>query len=287
LSIIKIGVVGNGFVGSAVAHGFSQAYDVMVHDKIDAKCTHTLQDLVAAADYIFVCVPTPSSADGSIDLSMLEEAMTSIHRLRSNPHPPNQLIAIKSTTVPGTCDKYIDQWGEHVLSNPEFLTQRNAKLDFINPSRIIIGSADRLLAHALLDIYMAALGELPYMIVSPTAAELTKYMSNCFFATKISFMNEMYQIAEKLCPDEWETIVDGFALSGRVARSHLDVPGPDGKLGYGGACFPKDVKAMIQLARQLGVLPTVLGAANSKNFEVRHVQEAQNIDAAEAQEVTR
>ena len=97
---------------------------------------------------------------------------------------------------------------------------------------------------------------------------MIKYMSNCFFATKISFMNEMYQIAEKSDVD-WEQAISGFVTDGRIGHSHLNVPGPDGKLGFGGVCFPKDIQAMIHYAESVCVDPNVLKGAWKTNLKVR------------------
>jgi len=99
-------------------------------------------------------------------------------------------------------------------------------------------------------------------------AELIKYMNNCFFATKVSFLNEMYQIAEK-CGANWEEAVEGFVRDGRIGHSHMNVPGPDGKFGFGGSCFPKDIQAMINFAQSLGVDPCVLNGVWDKNLDVR------------------
>jgi UDPglucose 6-dehydrogenase len=93
-------------------------------------------------------------------------------------------------------------------------------------------------------------------------------MNNCYFATKISFLNEMNQIAQE-CGVDWDAAVDGFARDGRVGHSHLSVPGHDGKHGFGGSCFPKDMQAMINFAKTVGVDPTVLKGAWSKNLNVR------------------
>ena len=97
-------------------------------------------------------------------------------------------------------------------------------------------------------------------------------MNNCFFATKVSFLNEMYQIAEK-CNVNWEQAVDGFVADGRIGHSHLNVPGPDGKFGFGGSCFPKDVQALRNFAEDIGVNPSVLAAVWRKNLEVRPEQD--------------
>ena len=101
-------------------------------------------------------------------------------------------------------------------------------------------------------------------------------MNNCFFATKVSFMNEMYDIANK-CGADWETAVQGFVRDGRIGHSHLAVPGPDGKRGFGGSCFPKDIQAMIKLGEELGVSTSTLKGAWETNLNVRPEKDCENL----------
>ena len=108
----------------------------------------------------------------------------------------------------------------------------------------------------------------PVIETNYETAEMIKYMNNCYFATKVSFMNEMYQIADS-CGVDWEQAVDGFIRDGRIGHSHLTVPGPDGKFGFGGSCFPKDVQAMINFAKKSGISPNVLKGAWETNLDVR------------------
>ena len=107
-----------------------------------------------------------------------------------------------------------------------------------------------------------------YLVTDSTTSEFVKYMLNCFFSAKLSFMNEMYQIANSFGVN-WEDAVVGLVSDSRIGDSHVSVPGPDGKLGYGGHCFPKDINAMIKFAERLGVDTKVLSAAWQKNLEVR------------------
>jgi UDP-glucose 6-dehydrogenase len=109
---------------------------------------------------------------------------------------------------------------------------------------------------------------MPVIKTNYETAELIKYMNNCFFATKVSFLNEMYQIADK-CGADWDMAVEGFVRDGRVGHSHMNVPGPDGKFGFGGSCFPKDIQAMINFAESLDIEPSVLLGAWDKNLDVR------------------
>ena len=122
---------------------------------------------------------------------------------------------------------------------------------------------------AIAKLYQWRFGNyIPVIKTDFETAEMIKYMCNCFFATKVSYMNEMYQVADKIGAN-WEDCIEGFALDGRVGHSHLNVPGPDGKFGFGGSCFPKDIQAMMNFADSLGVSPNVLTGVWEKNLEVR------------------
>ena len=183
------------------------------------------------------------------------------------------VILIRSTITPGTTTKIQIEYPKmHIVFNPEFLTERSAKFDFINQSRFIVGGSwgnTMKVEH----LYKWRFGEsTPVVRTNYQTAELIKYMNNCFFATKVSFLNEMYQIADK-CGANWEEAVDGFVRDGRVGHSHMNVPGPDGKFGFGGSCFPKDIQAMIHFAKTLDVSPNVLIGAWDTNLEVRPEQD--------------
>jgi UDPglucose 6-dehydrogenase len=109
---------------------------------------------------------------------------------------------------------------------------------------------------------------LPIIKTNYETAEMIKYMNNCYFATKVSFLNEMYQISEKAGVD-WDTAVEGFIRDGRIGHSHMNIPGPDGKFGFGGSCFPKDVQALIDFGDSIGIDLSVLKGAWKTNLTVR------------------
>ena len=263
----KIGIVGNGFVGSAILHGFIlHTEDVMIYDIDKSRSTHTMSELAAESDIIFICVPTPMFESGECDLSIVEGV---ISNLSDYPLIENKVIVIKSTVVPGTVEQLAEKYPEmNFVFNPEFLTERKARLDFINTSRIILGSNKESALSAVENLYR---DRFPYTNIIKTdfgTAQLIKYMANCFFATKVSFMNEMYQVCKAINGD-WNTAVEGLISDGRIGNSHIDVPGHDGDYGFGGKCFPKDINAMIKKAEELGVDPSVMKAAWEKNKEVR------------------
>jgi len=274
----KIGIVGNGFVGSAVQYGFSPNVgvdaDVRVYDVNPNKSTHTLEETVNESDFIFLSVPTPANNDGSINIDILDNALNDINEVLEI----DNTILIRSTVIPGTTRELQYKYNQlNLLFNPEFLTERSAKFDFINQSRFIVGSSEKSLnmmcAESFTDLIRDRFGDCVAVLeTNYETAEMIKYMSNCFFATKVSFMNEMYQIAEKSNVN-WDDAVAGFVADGRIGHSHLGVPGHDGKYGFGGSCFPKDIQAMIDFAETFGLNPTVLKGAWEKNLQVRPEQD--------------
>ena len=270
MSKSNIGVVGNGFVGSAVQFGFSPStgcdYEVRVYDKDPSKSVDSIEETVNESEFIFLSVPTPSNKDGSMNLDIVEQALQDISDV--NKYQGN-IVLLRSTVTPGTTRKLQDKYPNlRIVFNPEFLTERNAKYDFINQARIIIGGDD-VYSKQVGDLYRSRFGESqPVIETNWETAELIKYMSNCFFTTKISFMNEMYQIAEK-CGVDWGVALDGFFRDGRVGHSHMNVPGPDGKFGFGGSCFPKDIQALIHFGESLGLNMSTLKGTWKTNLEVR------------------
>ena len=185
-----------------------------------------------------------------------------------NPRKDN-IILLRSTVTPGTTRKLKNRYRNlNIVFNPEFLTERSAKFDFINQSRFILGGKKRDVDRVA-DLYIWRFGETtPIIKTTYETAELIKYMNNCFFATKVSFLNEMYQIANS-CGVDWDMAVEGFVRDGRIGHSHMNVPGPDGRFGFGGSCFPKDIQAMINFAKKSGISPNVLKGAWETNLEVR------------------
>ena len=274
----KIGIIGRGFVGSAVEFGFSAQTgcdaQIKVYDKDPAKSIHTLEDTVNKSDFIFLSVPTPSNEDGSMHLGILESVLQDIQVVNKR---KDNIILIRSTIIPGTTTKLCKKYKKlNIVFNPEFLTERSAKFDFINQSRFILGGRKRNTARVA-DLYRWRFGDsVPCIETNFETAEMIKYMNNCFFATKVSFMNEMKLIADKSNVD-WDLAVDGFVRDGRIGHSHLAVPGPDCKRGFGGSCFPKDIQAMINFGKNLDVDMNTLLGAWATNLQVRPEKDWENL----------
>jgi UDPglucose 6-dehydrogenase len=271
----KIGIVGNGFVGSAVRYGFSTNVgcdvEVKVYDKDANKSTDTLSD-VTKSDIIFLSVPTPSNLDGSMNIDIVDKALSDIDE-----HGTNAVILLRSTVVPGTTNKLQGKYPNlRLVFNPEFLTERSANFDFINQDRVILGGDinDVEVAESL---FKSRFGStISILKTNYETAELIKYMTNTFFATKISFLNDMKLIADK-SGVIWKDAIDGFIRDGRVGHSHLDVPGHDGKYGFGGSCFPKDIQALINFGNGLGIEMSVLKGAWKTNLKVRPEKDWENL----------
>ena len=254
----KIGIIGNGFVGEAIAFAFSQSHEIRIFDIKKNKSTHKL-DEVHKCEYVFVCVPTPMFENGEQDLTYVNEVFKNATK-----YP---IYILKSTVLPGTTKALINKYNFKVIFSPEFLTERTAKLDMLTQSRIILGGSN-ILTNEVKSIFSERFMNKNIIETDSVTAELIKYMNNSFFATKVSIMNEFKLISKKIGAN-WEDALNGFSSDGRVGDSHLKVPGHDGKLGYGGTCFPKDVSSLIHFSKKIGINLNTIEGGWKTNLEVR------------------
>jgi len=217
------------------------------------------------AEFVFITVGTPMGDDGAADLRYVKAAARSIGQNLTSP-----VIIIDKSTVPvGTGDMVTAIISEHapegstfhVVSNPEFLREGSAMHDFLNPDRIVLGSPDKAAAQKVADLH-APLGA-PVIITDLRTAEMIKYASNAFLATRISFINEIAQICEKLGADVKE-VARGMGADKRIGPHFLDAG-----IGYGGSCFPKDVLALHHMAASAGCHPQLLQAVMDINADAR------------------
>ena len=262
---MKIGIVGQGYVGTAIKIGFESYYDLETYDKFDSsKSTCNLKRLVDICDVIFVCVPTPMDKDGSCHTGIVEEVISEINQYSNK----SQIVVIKSTVSPGTTERMNKKYKKvSVIFNPEFLTEANFIEDFKNQTRIILGGT-RKGTNKLRQVYSKVFPKAHIIKTHSTIAELVKYMTNSYLARKVSFANEMYEICEKFDMD-YDKVVEYATLDERLGVTHWSVPGPDGELGYGGHCLPKDINALISVAHELGINTEVLEAVVETNDRVR------------------
>jgi UDPglucose 6-dehydrogenase len=227
--------------------------------------TTSYDEGVNDAELIFIAVQTPSGFDGEADLSYVTQVATSVAQRMTRP-----VIIINKSTVPiGTGDWVADIVREHrsssvpfsVVSNPEFLREGSAVHDFTNPDRIVLGSTDRSAAEKVAELYAPLAAKV--IITDLRTAEMIKYASNAFLATKISFINEMANICEAVGADVVE-VARGMGMDKRIGASFLSAG-----LGWGGSCFPKDVKALAHIAAMHGCHPQMLRAVTEINYDQR------------------
>lgn len=261
-----IGIIGYGFVGKAVAQ-LSEIADVEIYDPNIEEYKNNYNAFVQ--DFVFVCVPTPTDEEGHVDTSIVDESVLTWWMLRAD--NLDSILVIKSTISVGTTD-FLKQKFEtdRIVHNPEFLTQRTAMEDFRNPTEVIVGGETSIAAEVVKfykSYYPVQNSDIKYYIVSSEKAELVKTVRNSYYAVKVSFFNEVYELCEKMGID-YASFRDVFTLGGEhpwIAKQHTMVPGPDKKLGYGGACLPKDSEGLYNFAKQNGVNMSVLGSAIDSN----------------------
>ena len=223
---------------------------------------------IQAADVVFLAVGTPPSADGSADLSALWKVIDTIA-----PHlRPDAIVVTKSTVPVGTCagiERRLEERtgrGCRVASNPEFLKEGAAIEDFQKPDRVVVGVRTKEVGETLRSLYAPFLRtENPFIVMSPESSEMTKYVANALLATKISFINEVANLCERMEADI-DDVRRGIGHDSRIGFAFL-FPGA----GYGGSCFPKDVQALAAMARDKGVVPRILTAVHDTNLAQKQV----------------
>lgn len=280
MQAITIGIIGNGVVGKATARVWMEyAKDVRVWDIDETRRTHALGETVFS-DLVFVCLPTPAAPDGSgeLDLGAIHKFF---NRLGTGTQLLQQNFVIRSTVPVGTTRRLqYDFKIPNIVHNPEFLTARCAVQDALNPAQIVLGtprpgavlwSGGNKAAEALLLHCSIRFPGRPILPVSSNESEFIELALNSLFAAKIALFNELRAYAEA---DDmlWPRVLEGILGDGRVGISHTQVPGPDGKPGFGGSCLPKDLAQMVRQIAASGGSPVVLDAVERRN---------KNIDRAE------
>ena len=264
---MNIGIIGQGFVGNAVYQKFKNYYDVLTYDLDESKCNSNLNEIIYKCENIFVCLPTPMNEDGSCNISIVEQVLAGIDLTTDNLETERNII-IKSTIPPGTTAKWNRRFESlNIVFNPEFLTEANAVSDYENQDRIILGGV-RPATTELKTIFSKVFPKAHIIKTDSTHAEMVKYLTNTFLATKVSFANEMYSLCNQLNVD-YDKVVEYATLDDRLGKSHWNVPGPDGDFGFGGHCFPKDLAAILHLSEELNTMNNVLCAVQETNNNVR------------------
>ena len=244
---MKLGIVGHGFVGTAVDHGFTRDVRKFIVDP-KHNSTNTIEDLIKfRPDAVFVCVPTPQLESGECNTTILEDVMRQLNNSKG------LLVIVKSTVPAYKLQNIKEQCVDlRIVYNPEFLTEKNYIEDFRNPAMHVFGgiNAD---TDAVEKLYRehSACAECPVFKTDLTTASMVKYCINSFLATKVTFMNEMYDVLKAARGTDWNTFSKIIATDPRIGSTHLKVPGNDGQRGYAGSCFPKDTAALAWFAREI------------------------------------
>ena len=269
---MNIGIVGQGFVGSAIREGLKDFYKVRTYDIDKSKCNSTHEKVCVLSDIIFVCIPTPMRKSGECDTRLLEGVVKRIDdECRNDANRNRPTLVLKSTIPPGTTKRIDSSVMLDVCFSPEFLTEANSFNDFKNQTRIIIGGNPDINcagAKKVKSMFRKPFPRIPIVVTKSETAEMVKYFINCFLASKVTFANEMYQICDASNLD-YDKVCEYALYDSRIGKSHLSVPGPDGDFGFGGHCFPKDLAAMIHYGDLYGVSADLLDAVQNKNNTLR------------------
>jgi len=267
---MSVGVIGFGYVGQAIESFFTTECKSYVYDKFKEDLD-TLEDVVNNCQVIFVCVPTPMEVDGSCHTGIVESVLQDIVMVAAT-HGRSLdefIVVVKSTVRPGFTGAMKEEYGLRLLFSPEFLTEAASIDDFEKVNRIILGGdvEDARVVYKIFERKVEPRG-VTVAQCDVNAAEMVKLFTNAFLMTKVLFANEMYQICEKL-GIEYEEVMNLACLDTRIAYSHLNVPGPDGQLGAGGHCFPKDINGLRQVAKLAGTNEKLFTAVIERNNELR------------------
>lgn len=252
---LKITIIGHGFVGKAIDYAFQYNVQKQI---IDPKIGVNLSDVTLNSDVTFVCVPTPMHENGQCDISIISEVIKQIKQRRSG------LIVIKSTVPPDKIENLFRGTAiSRMVYNPEFLTERNANEDILNPSMHIFGG-DNNATERLEKIYDEYSICKPCQVfhVSATDASFIKYGINTFLATKLIWFNELYDTVNDF-GGNFGKIANAVGSDPRIGHSHTRVPGFDNRRGFGGACFPKDVSAFVNFTDHMPILEYVMNKNNN------------------------
>lgn len=251
---MKIGIFGLGYVGSAVAHTHKHQRLVVKDPKLKEKSA-SLEE-IKTCDAVYVCVPTPMLVDGQCDDSYVKSVLKELEDY-------NGVIICKSTVPPGVYLRLQDQY-PNLVHAPEFLTAANATQDYETSTWVLIGGDTKFCEQAKQVISSSTIQATHYHITDIASASLFKYMANSFMATKVIFMNDLFHLAKAVGVD-WQEIKDIAKNDSRLGTSHWDVPGPDGQFGFGGACFPKDVAAIVEHGNNIGTPQQLLESVKDIN----------------------
>lgn len=256
---MKIGILGHGYVGQAVAHSH-QGHDIKIRDPKLGDDSATMEE-IASTDIIYVCLPSPATANGACDTGYLERGLS---ELMGYPGMSDKPVICKTTALP-TAYRALNLVYANIVHVPEFLVSRDHIQSYLESRYLVIGGQPQW-CQRVKEILQGCLPvtDDQVIITDITTAALYKYMINAYLATKVTFMNEFSGLAAKLGVD-YQDLVDITAHDDRIGTTHMQVPGPDGRHGWGGDCFPKDMLALIKMAKGLDLDFGLLACVNRTN----------------------
>ncbi|VVB82558.1 UDP-glucose 6-dehydrogenase AglM [uncultured archaeon] len=279
---MNIGIIGVGFVGGATAHTLKGTHDLYLYDKYKEphNSKKNLEELSKNSECVFVCVPTPMKKSGEIDYTNIHNSIEQLLEETKNAQrdPKDLLVIIRSTAVSGTTDNLAEKYPFKFAFNPEFLRERYAIEDMEKTSRIIIGANEPEISKKVEEIYKPRFPKAVYIKENIKTAEMIKYAANCMLAGQVALANEFYQIC-KVSGVDYDSVKNAILLDDRIGKN-LQVPGPDGDLGFGGKCFPKDLNALIYLSRENMYRPYLLEEIWRLNEKVRKNKDWLEIEGA-------
>lgn len=279
---MNIGIIGMGFVGGTTAKILSKVHQIFPYDKYrEPYCSkENIEKLAENSEGVFLCVPTPMKPSGEMDYSSIHNSLDLLTEETKNKNRNLEeiLVVVRSTAVSGTTDKLSEKYQFRFVFNPEFLREKHALEDMINTNRIVIGANTEKDYLRTEEIYKPLFPNAKYFRCNIKEAEMAKYVANVMLTLQIAGANEIYQIC-KATDIDYEKIKNIVLLDDRIGRN-IDVPGHDGDLGFGGKCFPKDLRALTYLAREHGYNPYLLEEIWRLNERVRKNKDWLNIPGA-------
>ena len=259
---MKIAQIGHGFVGASLHKSFGlMGCDTVVYDKYQG--IGEFED-VLDSDAIFMCLPTPHSDGDGFDISAIEESLEKLCGIKYS-----GLCVIKSTVLPGTSKKLSLKYNLNIAHSPEFLTERTAFEDLHNQKHIVLGRVyESDLFDRLILLYKKLYRDAYISICTSCESESMKIFLNAFYAQKVMIFNEFYLLSNAIGLD-FERVKGLMLKNNWIAPHHVHVPGPDGKLAYGGHCFPKDTNALSNFMKNKGTANMVLDASIRERNKIR------------------
>ena len=268
---MNIGIMGVGVVGGATAEVFGEKHEIFKYDKFkkDYNSKDNLKNLVSNSEVVFLCVPTPMKPTGEMDYSAIHDSIKMLEKEveEQQIESKNILIVVRSTAVSGTTDSLAEKHSFRFAFNPEFLTEKNPVKDMRETNRVVLGVDDERSEKQLEAVYRPLFPDAKYVVVSRKTAEMIKYAANVMLAGQIGVANEIYKICKSTGVD-YDTVRKTILLDDRIGKN-ISVPGPDGDFGFGGKCFPKDLRALIYLASEKNIDATLLRELWRSNLDSR------------------